>query len=137
METKYNSVIQRKFALLDKHLLKLQHHLSTVTFDTFKDDWALRCVAERSLQVMVEIVIDIAERIIALENAGPAASAAEAIEKLVTLGVLKSKEPYTAMVKFRNLVVHRYEEIEPEILFNIAKNKLDDFRRFRDEMDNA
>jgi len=86
---------------------------------------------------MVEIVIDVAERIIALNNAGPVSSSAEAIEKLVELKILKSTEPYKIMIKFRNLVVHRYEEIEPEILYNIAKNKLDDFRLFRNEIDNS
>ena len=67
---KYNGVIQRKFTLLDKHLLELQKHLKDVNFLVFKNDWALRCMAERSLQVMLEIVIDIAERIIAIEDAG-------------------------------------------------------------------
>ena len=40
-------------------------------------------MVERVLQVMVEIVIDIAERIIALKNAGPVESSAQAIKKLV------------------------------------------------------
>jgi uncharacterized protein YutE (UPF0331/DUF86 family) len=39
------------------------------------------------------------------------------------------------MIKFRNLIVHQYEEIDPEIVFNIAKNQLDSFRTFRDEID--
>jgi uncharacterized protein YutE (UPF0331/DUF86 family) len=106
-----------------------------VSFAVFKNDWALRCMAERSLQVMVEIVIDIAERIIAIENAGPAATSAEAIEKLEKLGVIKSAQSYGNMIKFRNILVHQYEEIDPEIVFNIAKNQLDSFRLFRDEID--
>lgn len=132
---KYNGVIQRKFTLLDKHLLELQKHLKDVNFSVFKNDWALRCMAERSLQVMVEIVIDIAERIIATENAGPAATSTEALEKLEKLGVIKSAQSYGNMIKFRNLIVHQYEEIDPEIVFNIAKNQLDSFRMFRDDID--
>ncbi|HBG77295.1 MAG: DUF86 domain-containing protein [Phycisphaerae bacterium] len=132
---KYNGVIQRKFTLLDKHLLELQKHLKDINFSTFKNDWALRCMAERSLQVMVEIVIDIAERIIAIEDAGPTATSAEALEKLEKLGVIKSALSYGNMIKFRNFIVHQYEEIDPEIVFNIAKNQLDKFRMFRDEID--
>jgi uncharacterized protein YutE (UPF0331/DUF86 family) len=132
---KYNGVIQRKFTLLDKYLLELQNHLKDVTFTAFKNNWALRCMAERSLQVMVEIVIDIAERIIALENAGPAATSTEALEKLEKFGVIKSAQSYANMIKFRNLIVHQYEEIDPEIVFNIAKNQLGSFRMFRDEID--
>ena len=50
-------------------------------------------MAERALQVATEILIDIAERILALEKAGPAASAAEAIESLVRLQVIQSEQP--------------------------------------------
>ena len=132
---KHNGVIQRKFALLDKYLLQLQSSLKDVDFETFRDDWVQQRMTERALQVMVEIVIDIAERIIAVQNAGPAASATEAIEKLVELGVLKSAKPYINMVRFRNLIVHQYEEINPEILYNLARNQLEDFRQFRNEID--
>ena len=134
---KYNGVIQRKFSLLDQHLLQLQQHLAGVEFSTFKDDYALRCMTERALQVMVEIVIDIAERIIAIENAGPVATAAEAIGRLVDLNVLASSQPYVDMVRFRNLIVHQYEEVDPELVFSIAKNKLDAFRQFRNEIDRS
>ena len=134
---KYNGVIQRKFALLDKHLIQVQKHLKDVEFSSFKDDYALRCMAERALQVMVEVVIDIAERIIAIENAGPVASAAEAVDRLVELNVLKSSQPYIDMVRFRNLIVHQYEEVDPQIVFNITKNRLDAFRQFRNEIDRS
>lgn len=134
---KYNAVVHRKFALLDKYLLQLQRELKDVDIEAFKNDWALQRMTERVLQVMVEVVIDIAERIIACKNAGPTATAAEAIEKLVELGAIKTAKPYTDMVRFRNLIIHQYEEIDPTIVFNIAKNQLDAFRQFRDEIDKA
>lgn len=132
---KYNGVIQRKFALLDKQLLQLKNHTKNIDFESFKNDWAMRSMTERALQVMVEIVIDVAERIIALENAGPIASSAEAIDRLVKLNVLKSAQPYSDMVKFRNLIVHQHEEIDPAIIYDILKNKLENFRQFRNEID--
>jgi len=134
---KYNAVVHRKFALLDKYLIQLQNQLKDVNLEAFKNDWALQRMTERVLQVMVEVVIDIAERIIANKGVGPAATSAEAIKKLVELQVLKSAQPYTDMIRFRNLIIHQYEEIDPVIVFNIAKNKLDGFRQFRDEVDQA
>ena len=130
-----NGVIQRKLALLDNYLIRLQQQLNDVDSESFKNDWALQRMAERSLQVMIKVVVDIAERIIALKNAGPVASAAQALEKLVDLTVIKSAQPYTEMIRFRNLIVHQYEEINPDIVYNIAKNNLDTFRQFRDEID--
>ncbi len=135
VKMKANGVIQRKLALLDKHLLNLRNEFKGVSLEDFRESWVLQRMAERVLQVMIEICIDIAERIIALKGAGPAATGSEAIEKLAALGAIQSAQPYVEMVRFRNLIVHQYEEIDPEILYSIVSKKLDDFRRFRDEID--
>ena len=132
---KCNGVIQRKLALLDDQVLQLGKHLQGVSLERFRDDWVLRSMAERALQVAIEIVIDIAERLLALAGAGPAATAAEAVRKCVQLGILSAEQPYRQMVGFRNLIVHEYERIDPEITYTLATQKLDDFRRFRDEID--
>jgi uncharacterized protein YutE (UPF0331/DUF86 family) len=133
----YNAVVHRKLALLDEYLIQLQSQLKGVDITAFTNDWVLQRMAERSLQVMAEVVVDIAERIIARKNAGPTATAAEAIGKLVELGVIKSAKPYTDMVRFRNLIIHQYEEIDPAIVFDIAKNQVNAFRQFRNEIDRA
>jgi uncharacterized protein YutE (UPF0331/DUF86 family) len=134
---RYNGIIQRKLALLNQQILRLQESLKDVAFPDFEKNWVLRSMAERAVQVSAEIVIDVAERILAIEKAGPVASAAEAIEALASRGVLKSAQTYVDIVRFRNLIVHQYEEIDPVILFGLAKNRLDDFRHFRDEIDAA
>jgi len=137
MNPDFNGVIQRKLALLDTQVSRLEEHLKDVTESQFAGDWVLRSMAERALQVAAEIMIDVAERIIALRGGGPVATAAEAMERLVRLGVLKSPEPYVRIVRFRNLIVHQYEEIDPSLLFELVKTRLDDFRSFRSEVDRA
>lgn len=137
MKRELNGVIQRKLALLADQVVKIRKHLSGVPFETFKEDWVLRSMAERALQVCAEIVIDISERIISQRGAGPVASAAEAIQRMVELNVLRSKDPFEKLVRFRNLIVHRYEAVDPKILYDIVQNHLDDFGNFREEIDRA
>jgi uncharacterized protein YutE (UPF0331/DUF86 family) len=132
---KVNGVIQRKLALLDKHVLELQSRLRGVEEVHFSGDLGLRWMTERALQVMAEILIDIAERIVALKRAGPAATAAESLEVLQRLGVIRDAQIYVPIVRFRNLVVHQYEEVDPKIVFEIATQKLGLLRQFRDEID--
>ena len=132
-----NGVVQRKLALLDDQVTKLEFHLRDVSRELFVNDWVLRSMAERALQVAAELMIDIAERIIALKSAGPVASAGDAIRKLTELKVLPTDDPYLGIIRFRNLLVHQYEEVNPDILFDLAKNRLGDFRKFRDEVDKA
>lgn len=137
MNLRWNGIIQRKLALLDQHVVRLEGHLKGVTQETFSADWALRAVSERTIQVCAEILIDVAERIISLAGGGPTATAAEAIERLVLMGILKNVEPYRSIVRMRNLIVHGYDTVDPEILFDAATRRLGDFRRFRDEIDLA
>lgn len=128
-------MVQRKLALLDTQVVNLEKHLAGVSRERFEGDWMLRSMAERALQVSVEIVIDICERIIALAGAGPVASASDAVRRAADLGVLSSVDPYVDMVKLRNLIVHEYEEIDPALLYELATARLAVFRRFRDELD--
>jgi len=132
---KYNGVIQRKLALLDDQVQRLKKHTAGLTQEAFRDDWVVRSMSERAVQVCAEIVIDIAERIIALRNAGPVATAAAAMDKLHDLGIIQSAEPYRSMARMRNLIVHQYEMIDPAILYEVITSRLDDFLLFRNEID--
>jgi len=134
---KYNGIIQRKLALLDDQVIQLEKHLQQISLEAFRQSWLLRSMSERALQVAVEIIIDIAERIIALHGAGPVESAGAAMDKLVVLGVLSDVGPYRDMVRFRNLIVHEYERIDPDLLYMLATQRLGDFRRFRADLDQA
>ena len=59
------------------------------------------------------------------------------VKPCVVMGILKEAEPYRSMVRMRNLIVHGYDVVDPEILFDAATKRLGDFRRFRDEIDLA
>ena len=130
-----NGIVQRKLALLDENVVRLQNYLRGTTLEQFRQDDMKQAAVERVLQVAVEIVIDIAERIIALKGAGPASTSVEAIERLVALGVLPTPDPFTEMVRFRNRIVHGYTDINPEMVYLIATTRQDDFRKFRDAID--
>jgi uncharacterized protein YutE (UPF0331/DUF86 family) len=88
MNPAFNGIVQRKLSLLDNQVAKLEQHLRDVTETQFAADWVLRSMAERALQVAAEIMIDVAERVLAIRCAGPAATAAEAVERLARLGML-------------------------------------------------
>jgi uncharacterized protein YutE (UPF0331/DUF86 family) len=128
-----NGVVVSKLAIIDEYLKKLQGYIP-VSLDQFTSDWGLQKITERSLQVMIEVMIDIAERIVAQKGMVPQKTATETIKKLHELGITQNVDAYTKMVRFRNLVVHQYDSIKTEILYSILKNNLNDFRMFIDEI---
>lgn len=127
---KINGVIQRKLAVLADYLAHLNQEMAAVSFEQFQKDWAKQRMVERSLQVMVEIVVDIAERLLAVQNAGPAENASDALAKIQTLGFIQDASRYAPMIRFRNFITHRYEHILPDILYSIVTKHIAIFDEF-------
>jgi uncharacterized protein YutE (UPF0331/DUF86 family) len=97
----------------------------------------LNLAVERALQIAIEAMIDVAERIVALNKIPPQDSSASNLKKLYELNIIGNTEDYTEMIRFRNFIEHRYEKIDLEIIFNIITNKLDLFNQFVDEIRKA
>lgn len=129
----HNGVILKKLQSMDEILEELRS-LGRLTVNSLKDDWRTRRAVERELQVLVEIVVDVCQRIISIIGQSPAVTSADAIERCIQLKVLSSYEPYRRMVQFRNFVVHRYEHVDIEILTDIVNNRLNDFIIFKQEI---
>jgi uncharacterized protein YutE (UPF0331/DUF86 family) len=129
----HNGVIAQKLQALDRTLVELRS-LGVVTLDQLKTNWQTHRAIERNLQVLVEIVIDVCQRLIALEGQSPATTGGDAIGRCIDLGVLSNDENYTNMVRLRNFIVHRYEHVDPAVLVGMMNKHLSDFEKFRDEV---
>jgi len=130
---KYNGVILKKFAVMAEEIARLRD-LGEVTTAQLDDDHFLKHGVERALQICVEIVIDVAPRILSLEGRSPAPTALDALDGLVSMHVIASAERYREMIQFRNFVVHRYERVDSGVLVAILNRHLDDLTAFRDEV---
>lgn len=129
----YNGVILRKLERIAENTRRLRS-LLPVTSEQLKADFFLQKGIERTLQVSVEAMIDVANRIASLENQPPVSESYAALKVLQDLGVLKDSESYRDMIRFRNFVVHRYENIETDVLVAILTNHLGDFDQFNKEI---
>jgi uncharacterized protein YutE (UPF0331/DUF86 family) len=130
---KYNGIIENKLRIIEDKLEDIRNW-DIRSYEQFKGSSLLISAVERALQVAVEVMIDVSERILALEKVTPRDSAAENIEQLQKLKILRPLPEYANMVKFRNLIVHRYEKINPEIIYSILKNKLPLFESFIEDI---
>ena len=126
-----NGVIDRKLKLLKTKLFELRSW-EIGSFFEFKSNTMMRYAVERLLQICVEIVIDIGMRIVAIEKQLVAENASDMLSILEKLRIIPEKHPFHKMVKFRNLVVHRYEYVDAEILYGIINKNLSDFEQFSD-----
>jgi uncharacterized protein YutE (UPF0331/DUF86 family) len=108
--------------------------LGSVTTADLLQDWRTRRAVERDLQVLVEVVIDLCQRLIALAGQTPATTSGDAVERCIAMGVIANREAYCQMVRFGNFLVHRYERVDVEILADRVNHHLEDFSQFRKEV---
>ncbi len=131
-----NGIVESKLRFLEQTLADLEGW-PLGDLAEFAGNSLLRRAVERALQLAVESMIDVAERILAAQHLVPADTAAQSLKRLQEIGVLKDASRYAEMVRFRNFIVHRYEQIEPQIVYGLAKSKLTCFREFVDEIRRA
>ena len=128
-----NGVLAKKLAAMEETLGRLREHLPK-SYEQFASDWPAQKMAERSLQIIVEAMLDIGERLIALEAGGPCETAVAVMERLARMRVIQSAASYVPMVRFRNLLVHQYEQIDPALVYGVAAKKLSDVDAFIQEI---
>jgi len=128
-----NGVVFQKMQTLEQVLTELRS-LGVVTSRDLQDDWRTRRAVERDRQVLIEIVIDICQRVLTLHGQTPAPTSRDAVERCIQLRVLSDDTAYRKIVQFRNFVVHRYEQVDIGILVDMVNHRLPDFERFRREV---
>ncbi len=128
-------LIQRKLAELDTYLEQISQYRS-ISVQNYRADWKVQRIIERTLQLMIEICLDIASHIISDRNLRPPVTYADTFVVLEENGLIDSElsEKLQKMARFRNILVHHYERIDPEIVVGILRKDLDDFRRFKETL---
>jgi uncharacterized protein YutE (UPF0331/DUF86 family) len=113
------SGIERRLDELNERLQRLEP-LKSRNLDDFLADAYLRDIVERNLEVSAQCCIDIANRIISLENAQKPQDYYEAILRLGEIRVMPVKfaQQLAPIAGFRNVLAHRYLFIDWNEVYN-------------------
>jgi uncharacterized protein YutE (UPF0331/DUF86 family) len=125
-------LVLRKLSDLDEYQSQLQEFRG-ITVKQYRDDWKKQRIVERTLQMMIETCLDIANHIVADRGYRVPINYADTFKVLGENNVLDKRliDRMGKMAKFRNVLVHQYEKIEAEIIVGILKKKLGDFNQFK------
>jgi uncharacterized protein YutE (UPF0331/DUF86 family) len=126
------TLILRKLSALDEYLEQIAEY-ANIKSEAYADDWKIQRIVERTLQMMIETCLDISGHIISEEKFRMPEIYADMFRILVEKGILSESriDAFEKMAGFRNIVVHDYERIDPEIVIGILRNNLDDFEDFK------
>ena len=128
-------VIESKLRFLQEYLKDLKEYedISLNDYRTSKKDQRF---AERTLHLACESCLDIAAHIISRQGLREPKDNKDLFVILFEKKVI-SQQVHKAMItmaKFRNIVVHDYARIEPEIVLGILKKDVGDFKSFAREI---
>jgi uncharacterized protein YutE (UPF0331/DUF86 family) len=117
------NLILRKISALDEYLKQINEY-TDISLKVYASDWKVQRIVERTLQMMIETCMDISGHIISDENM---------FRILAENKILNESQlvAFDKMAKFRNIIVHNYEKIDPEIVIGILKRNLNDFEDFK------
>lgn len=129
------NLILRKIAELEEYLEQIRE-FSSITAEQYAGDWKTQRIVERTLQMMIELCVDIANHIISDRRLRVPVTYADTFKVLSEAGLIDQNLYNTMekMAKFRNIVVHNYDRIDQSIVVMILRKNLDNFLFFRDQI---
>jgi uncharacterized protein YutE (UPF0331/DUF86 family) len=123
--------IRQKLQFMRQELRELKK-FQGMDISQFQSNSLYEAAATRMLQVTIEAMLDICAHLISREGWGLPKSYVETVELAVHNGLIppEMEDTYKAMARFRNRVVHLYDEVNAAEIWNIIQNHLEDFRPF-------
>jgi uncharacterized protein YutE (UPF0331/DUF86 family) len=125
------NVVLRKLSELERYLQQI-NEFSNITLQKYKADWKTQRIVERTLQMMIETCADIAGHIISDSGMRPPNTYADTFRVLFENNIIGMElfGILEKMAKFRNVIVHQYEEVDARIVIVILEKHLGDFEEF-------
>jgi uncharacterized protein YutE (UPF0331/DUF86 family) len=126
------TLILRKLANLDEYRKQLDEYAEISTED-YEENWKTQRIVDRTLQISIETCLDIAGHIISDEELRAPESYGDMFKILADSNILEDSlfNSLAKMTKFRNVIVHQYEKVDPEIVIGILRKNLNDFGLFK------
>jgi uncharacterized protein YutE (UPF0331/DUF86 family) len=121
----------RKMAQMGVYLSQVREY-SRTSLASYRNDWKTQRIVERTLQILVELCIDMANHIISDQKMRFPDGYADTFKVLLENRVINQRlwSRMDKMAKFRNVIVHQYEKIDPAIVVSILQKYLADFEKF-------
>jgi uncharacterized protein YutE (UPF0331/DUF86 family) len=130
-----NEIIFEKLRIIKENLAKLAT-LKDVPEDIFINDFQKYDSAKYNLQTSIEAMLDICNHIIARKAYEIPKTNAEAFRLLCRKNILDSgmEDTFMAMARFRNRVVHMYEQVDNCEIWRMVSERLGDFQIFIEDI---
>ena len=127
--------IELKLEEMMKYIYELQEMMPSD--EEYYTDLVRRRACEKTIEIAIDSLIDIASLIVASERFGLPIDEGNIIDLIAEHNVIDKElgEKIKDMKGFRNILVHRYGHVDDEIVYRILSIGLNDFYDFEKQVD--
>lgn len=127
--------IFEKLSLLDEYVSYLKE-IQKVNKNSFLTDFHFYGLAERYLQLSIQILIDIGQLVITDKQFSRPSDPQEIFSVLYNKKVISQKlaEKLSGIVGFRNILVHEYGKIDKEQVYKFLQENMEIFIKYKKEV---
>lgn len=132
----HNKIVS-KLGKLEEYL-KYLTEIQKVNKESFVSDYRLYGLAERYLQLSIEILLDVSKLLIISEHLRQPLDNQDGFVILVENNILGQElaNNLIGIAGFRNILVHEYENIDRGLVYDRLITRLDTFTNFQSEISN-
>jgi uncharacterized protein YutE (UPF0331/DUF86 family) len=125
------TLVERKIRKMEQYLRELQT-VQVKTLEEFTEDTIVKRFVERNIELAIEQMIDICKHLVAGLDLAEPETYAECFDILHRNKVIPEKPlpTFKAMARFRNRLIHVYDDIDDAITFEVYTKHLQDFKAF-------
>lgn len=126
-----NDIIINKTQKLQRCVERAREEMSAAGA-SFRSDFSRQDAAILNVMRACELAVDLANHVIKTGKMGVPSSSGESFELLAGKGVIPPslEKKMKAMIGFRNIAVHEYQNIDLNIVETVIKSGLDDLIEF-------
>jgi uncharacterized protein YutE (UPF0331/DUF86 family) len=104
--------------------------------EEYVEDIVTQRAVERTLMNLIQACIDLAQHVRSTEDLSPTGTAKQEMQALGDADILsrETQEKMEEATGLRNILAHRYGDIDHEVVYNVLHNDLHWFERYQQEL---
>ncbi|MBI5049282.1 MAG: DUF86 domain-containing protein [Nitrospirae bacterium] len=124
-------LVEKKLRRIEDFLRELKE-VKIEDFEGFKGNTIVKRFVERNIELAIEQMVDICKHFITGLDLREPETYAECFSILSENMVVPKEagETFKSMVRFRNILIHGYDNVDDSVTYGIYKKHLQDFRNF-------
>jgi uncharacterized protein YutE (UPF0331/DUF86 family) len=124
-------LVERKLVRIETYLRELQS-VPVNNLEEFKRNVVTKRFVERQLELCVEQMIDVCKHLVAGLDLPDPETYAACFDILAVAGVVPEQHlaVFKSMARFRNLLIHGYDNVDDAVTYGIFSVRLGDFTTF-------